>query len=131
MQANRAVSARELAFRRALWRVGVRGYRVTSQLPGRPDIVFPRLKLAVFVHGCFWHACPTCTLPSPRANAAFWHEKFIANRRRDSAAEEALRSRGWTPIIVWEHEIRPDPESRARRLAEHVAHLRLNRNRRG
>ena len=124
MQANRAVSARELAFRHALWRSGVRGYRVDSRLPGRPDLTFPRLKLAVFVHGCFWHACPTCTLPAPRANAAFWHEKFIEHRRRDKAAEEALRQLGWTPVIIWEHEIRPDPEPGARAFAKQLAELR-------
>jgi DNA mismatch endonuclease, patch repair protein len=127
MQANRAESAREVAFRRALWRHGVRGYRVKSRLPGRPDLSFPALRLAVFVHGCFWHVCPTCILPAPRANASFWHEKFVENVRRDRAAEASLRARGWTPLVIWEHEIRPDPEPRARQLAAEIARLRNRR----
>jgi DNA mismatch endonuclease (patch repair protein) len=127
MQANRAVSAREVAFRTALWRHGVRGYRVTSRLPGRPDVVFPALRLAIFVHGCFWHVCPTCVLPAPRANAAFWHEKFAENVRRDRKAQSALIAQGWTSLVIWEHEIRPDPVPRARRLAAQIENLRTKR----
>lgn len=124
MQANRAVSAREVAFRRALWRQGIRGYRVHVRLPGRPDLAFPRLRLAVFVHGCFWHGCTTCRLPRPKANADFWAEKLRENLRRDASAVGALQAEGWTSLIVWEHEIRPDPEPRARTFAHDLALLR-------
>lgn len=116
MRANRAVSRREVLFRRALWREGARGYRVHPKLPGRPDIVFPGLKLAVFVHGCFWHRCPACNLAAPTANQAFWQKKFAANTERDARSEAALVALGFETLVVWEHEIRPDPVPRARSL---------------
>jgi DNA mismatch endonuclease Vsr len=124
MQANRRVSAREVAFRKALWASNARGYRVQSRLPGRPDLTFPALKLAVFVHGCFWHSCQSCTLPKPRANAEFWQHKLSANQMRDSAAVELLVALNWQVITIWEHEIRPDPAPRALELAQTVAAIR-------
>ena len=72
MQANRAVSSREIAFRKALWAAGARGYRVKTPLPGRPDIVFPALRLAIFVNGCFWHLCPAV---QPAATA--WKRRIL------------------------------------------------------
>jgi DNA mismatch endonuclease (patch repair protein) len=131
MRANRRVSAREKAFRRALWRQGVRGYLVQTRLPGRPDVAFPALQLAVFVHGCFWHSCPTCRLPKPRANAAFWASKFAENKRRDERDEFDLREMGWDVLTVWEHEIRPDPTQRAESLAAEIARRRIGTARRG
>jgi len=124
MRANRRVSGRETAFRRALWHQGVRGYRLHESLPGRPDIAFPGLRLAVFVNGCFWHLCPTCRPPQPRANADFWQAKLTANVERDSRVLEALTSRGWEVLVVWEHEIRPDPIPRAVEVAAHIAERR-------
>lgn len=120
MHANRRVSRREIAFRQALWRAGIRGYRVQSQLPGRPDLAFPSLRLAVFVNGCFWHRCLVCRLPYPVANAEFWTSKFEDNRRRDEAAIARLLDMGWQALVVWEHEIRPDPTRRARSLAREI-----------
>lgn len=121
MQANRSISSLEIRFRRELWRQGVRGYRLKSRLPGRPDLVFSRLRLAVFVHGCFWHRCATCDLPWPKANAEFWREKLLGNMARDRAAEEGLREAGWTPFIVWEHALRRDLEECATRLRTAVS----------
>jgi DNA mismatch endonuclease, patch repair protein len=125
MRANRAVSRREVTFRLALWREGVRGYRIHPNLPGKPDIFFPGLKLAVFVHGCFWHRCSSCNLAVPTANQAFWKEKFAANAERDARSEAALTALGLETLIVWEHEIRPDPVPRARSL-----HALIERRRR-
>ena len=124
MRANRAESAREVAFRRAIWLEGVRGYRVHQLLPGRPDMTFPRLRLAVFLDGCFWHRCPVCSLPAPKANAEFWHEKLTANVRRDADVRSKLEGLGWTVLTIWEHEIRPDPRPRALALAHQVRALR-------
>ncbi|MEW6225709.1 MAG: very short patch repair endonuclease [Chloroflexota bacterium] len=120
MQANRAVSRREVAFRKALWAAGARGYRVKTSLPGRPDIVFPALRLAVFVNGCFWHLCPVCSPPRPRGNAGFWKQKLEANRDRDARVHAQLEALGWEVEVVWEHEIRPDPRSRALELAQRL-----------
>lgn len=124
MQANRATSGLEVRFRKALWAEGVRGYRLKRRLPGRPDLVFSRLKLAVFVHGCFWHRCGACDLPWPKANAEFWATKLKENVARDAANIAALQAAGWASEVIWEHELRKDLPGRARGLAEHVARLR-------
>ncbi len=120
MQANRAVSNCEIAFRKALWEMGARGYRVKTSLPGRPDIVFPALRLAIFVNGCFWHLCPACNLPRPRGNADFWNDKLEANRARDALVHSELEKLGWDVKVVWEHEIRPDPRARAIELVQQL-----------
>lgn len=93
----------ELALRRELHRRGLR-YRVDhAGLPGRPDIVFTRARLAVFVDGCFWHRCPEHgTLP--RNNGAWWLAKLERNVARDRAKDAALRDLGWSVVHVWEHE---------------------------
>lgn len=126
MRANRSVSSREVVFRRALWRAGARGYRLQTRLPGRPDLVFPRLRLAIFVNGCFWHRCPACHLPAPRSNGDFWRTKLDANVARDKLAIEALTSLRWSTLVVWEHEIRPDPGPRAQALAKEIRELRTS-----
>lgn len=120
MRANRSVSGTEIRFRRALWAEGARGFRRGERLPGRPDVIFPAIRLAIFVHGCFWHRCPTCDLPEPRANADFWRQKFAANLARDRRAEEALRLKGWSILTVWEHELRADLVEAASRVAADV-----------
>ena len=124
MQANRRVSNAEIRFRRALRRAGLTGYRTSLRIPGRPDVVFTRGRVAVFVHGCFWHRCPTCNLPRPKANSAFWEAKFLDNRRRDAKAESDLTAAGWTPIVVWEHEIREDLDRAVSRMVEVIRHHR-------
>jgi len=81
MQANRAKdTAPERILRKSLWECGLRGYRLHSKaVPGRPDISFGRPKVAIFVHGCFWHRCPKCSLPLPKSNREFWIKKFRRN----------------------------------------------------
>lgn len=118
MRANRRVSELERRLRRALWAAGARGYRVNSNLPGRPDLVFPKERVAVFVHGCFWHRCPTCQPKPPKANAAFWAAKFAGNVSRDREAAEQLGELDWAVVIVWEHSVRADPGAVADSLME-------------
>jgi DNA mismatch endonuclease (patch repair protein) len=108
MQSNRQVSNLEVRFRRALWASGLRGYRVHSRLPGRPDVVFPGKRTVVFVHGCFWHSCPKGHLPEPKANRSFWRSKFAENQKRDRAAVADLEAAGWTVLTVWECDLRSD-----------------------
>lgn len=96
-------------------RANVRG------LPGTPDLANRSARVAVFAHGCFWHqhACRHLGRPRrlPRANRAFWREKFRHNRQRDAAAERALRRMGWTVVVVWECDLVRRPErARARIL---------------
>jgi DNA mismatch endonuclease (patch repair protein) len=70
----------------------------------RPDFIFPNLKLAVFVDGCFWHGCPKHAT-QPKGNAAFWRRKFSQNITRDLLVTRNLRSRGWRVLRIWEHEL--------------------------
>lgn len=95
-------TAPELRLRRALHRAGAR-YRVHVRgLPGTPDIAFPKQRVAVFVHGCFWHRHPVCKLSyTPKSRPAFWQAKFAANQRRDHAQIAALDEAGWRTITVW------------------------------
>ncbi|QOL50243.1 very short patch repair endonuclease [Massilia litorea] len=92
----------ELALRRALHAKGLR-YRIHFRgLPGKPDIVFTRRRVVVFVNGCFWHGhkCPTGHIP--KSNSAFWKNKVETNRKRDARNIRALRAAGWKVIVVWE-----------------------------
>lgn len=107
MQATRRRDTpKELALRRALHRRGLR-YRVDRPpIPGmrrRADLVFTTPRVAVFVHGCFWHACPEHGT-RPRANAEWWNRKLEANRLRDEDTRRQLEALGWRVVEVWEHE---------------------------
>jgi DNA mismatch endonuclease (patch repair protein) len=95
----------ELALRRALRKVGI-GYRIHAKgLPGRPDVAFMKARLAVFVHGCFWHRHPGCRrATTPRSNNSFWVEKFAANTSRDRRSIQALHACGWDVGVIWECE---------------------------
>ena len=97
----------ELAVRRLLWRAGFRYRLHRRDLPGSPDLAFIGRKLAVFVHGCFWHRHAGCRAASiPATRAEFWAEKFAANVARDARVQAALRAAGWTVHVVWECETR-------------------------
>lgn len=75
-----------------------------SPLRVRPDFVFRKLRVAVFVDGCFWHACPLHAT-KPKGNAAFWRKKLAANQARDQLVTRALRGDGWRVLRIWEHEL--------------------------
>ena len=96
---------------------GITGWRRGSKLPGKPDFVFPNLKTAVFVDGCFWHGCPKHGT-QPKTNAAFWRKKIATNKARDRRVNRRLRAKGWTVARVWEHELRRRNEAKLiRRLS--------------
>ena len=109
MSRNRAKdTSPELALRKALWAAGLRGYRLHARgVPGRPDISFPRARLAIFVHGCFWHGCPKHSRV-PKSNSKFWSEKFSRNVARDIRKETELVAAGWKVLTFWEHDVRDD-----------------------
>lgn len=113
----------ELAVRRLLHAQGMR-YRVDirpeKSLRRKADIVFTAARVAVFVDGCFWHACPLHG-SAPKANAAWWQEKLRTNVERDRDTDERLGALGWTVIRVWEHE---PPEVAAQHIADVVAQKR-------
>jgi DNA mismatch endonuclease (patch repair protein) len=113
----------ERELRSELHRLRLR-YRVDRRpIPGlrrRADVQVSSLRLAIFVDGCFWHACPR-HMTWPRANAAWWREKIEANRRRDIETTAALEAAGWTVVRVWEHE---DMRAAARRIIATAEALR-------
>jgi len=102
-------TAPEMIVRRFLHRRGYR-YRIhRSDLPGKPDLVLPRLKVCIFVHGCFWHRHPGCAFAAtPKTRPEFWNEKFQKNVMRDHSNVEALESAGWRVLIIWECELKKD-----------------------
>lgn len=95
----------EFALRRALWAAGVRGSRCdVSRLPGRPDVAFPRKRVAVFVDGGFWHGHPS-RFPRPGLSA-YWLAKISKNVARDRRVDAELAHDGWTVVRVWDFEVR-------------------------
>jgi DNA mismatch endonuclease (patch repair protein) len=100
-------TAPEQAVRRAFRALGV-GYRLGGwDLPGKPDLVMPGRRIAVFVHGCFWHGhrCPRGAR-APKTNAAYWQAKIAGNQQRDQKVQKALAALGWRPLVIWECETR-------------------------
>jgi DNA mismatch endonuclease (patch repair protein) len=96
----------EIALRKVLHGLGLR-YRLNGAgLLGKPDLVFPRYKAVVFVHGCFWHRHSNCRIATtPKSNTAFWVEKFEKNVARDERAKEHLTAAGWRVFVIWECEV--------------------------
>lgn len=103
---RRRDTAAELALRSELHRRGRRFFVDRAPMPGvrsRADLVFPRVKVAVFVDGCFWHRCPVHA-SRPKTNSDWWEAKLDANVARDRVATERLNEAGWTVVRVWEHQ---------------------------
>jgi DNA mismatch endonuclease, patch repair protein len=108
----------ELAVRTALHSRGFRFRLHRTDLPGKPDIVLPRYRAAVFVHGCFWHQHPGCRLASwPKSRTEYWAPKLGRNVERDAQAARRLQELGWRPIVVWECDTR-SPERLGTRIEE-------------
>jgi DNA mismatch endonuclease (patch repair protein) len=97
----------EMLVRRAAHRLGYRYRLHVRALSGTPDLVFPRLKKVIFVHGCFWHRHPGCArTTTPKSHAEYWKEKFDDNVRRDEASQASLEALGWQVLVIWECETR-------------------------
>ncbi len=103
-------TAPEIAVRQLLHASGLR-YRVNVPVPGMPrrttDIVFPSVKVAIFLDGCFWHGCPQHAT-QPKSNAEWWRTKLAKNMARDAETTQHLQGRGWTVLRFWEHEAPDD-----------------------
>ena len=121
-RAMRAVRSRdtrpELTLRRAIFARGLR-YRLHSDIPGRPDIVFSRARVAVFVDGCYWHSCPLHAT-RPKARAEWWAAKLTRNVERDREVDVKLASLGWWVIRVWEHEIRTSRKHQIKAVVDRI-----------
>ena len=115
MKANRGRNTSpEIELRKALFKIGFR-YRIHhNNLPGKPDIVLKKYRLAVFVHGCFWHGHNCKRHPKSKSHREFWEAKIAKNKQRDSVNKKELRRLGWRVLTVWECAIRRKKPSIAR-----------------
>ncbi|MEW1831201.1 very short patch repair endonuclease [Streptomyces sp. NPDC088196] len=125
MQGNRSRDTRpELALRRAVHRLGLR-YRVASrplpELRRTADLVFTRVRVAVFLDGCFWHGCPAHHTIS-KSNSGYWTAKVARNRTRDQDTNRRLQEAGWVVLRIWEHE---DPQAAAQQVMATVLERRM------
>ena len=115
------VTTPEIALRRALHARGLRFARTAHDLPGPPDMVLPRRRSVIFVHGCFWHGheeCRFATTPSTRTE--FWQKKISANKARDAAVVDKLYEMGWRVGVVWECALRSKRQEALAQLAEFI-----------
>ena len=102
---SRNSKSTELRFISILKDKGITGWVRNYKLTGKPDFAFSRLKIAIFIDGCFWHGCPNhCRMPS--SNMDYWNNKIEKNKIRDKKIKKALRMKGWQVIRIWEHEIK-------------------------
>lgn len=100
----------ELAVRSLVHALGFRFRLHRNDLPGTPDLVFPRLRCVIFVHGCFWHRHPACRgTTTPKENAEYWEAKFKQNAERDRVTIRTLRAENWRVLVVWECQTRHEP----------------------
>jgi len=95
----------ELALVKLLRRFRITGWRRNQQLVGRPDFIFRRARVAVFVDGCFWHGCPKHSSHTVRSGA-YWQKKLSTNQARDRVVTRSLRAQGWRVLRIWEHELK-------------------------
>lgn len=122
MSANKGKNTKpEVTLRKYLWHHGVKGYRLNwKKAPGRPDICFPGRKVAIFVHGCFWHRCPFCNPRVPKTNIEFWQAKFERNQERDARKISELENAGWKVIVIWECQIKHNLDGCSQIVKQHI-----------
>jgi DNA mismatch endonuclease (patch repair protein) len=101
----------EIALAKLFRRHKITGWRRHQKIFGKPDFIFLKLKLAIFVDGCFWHGCPKHAT-QPKNNRTFWRRKFLRNKKRDVLVTRTLRRAGWRVLRVWEHELARKNETR-------------------
>ena len=125
MAAIRSASTKpELELRHALWRLGFRYLVNDKRLPGKPDIVLPKYRTVVFIHGCFWHGHIGCKHYSvPTTNTDYWVAKVARNQERDQVVWRQLEAKDWAVIIVWECQLgRRDLDATVRRVTTEILH---------
>jgi DNA mismatch endonuclease (patch repair protein) len=105
----------EIVVRRAAHELGLRFRLHRGDLPGKPDLVFPRWRVAIFVNGCFWHSHEGCNRARlPRSNSAYWKGKLLRNVERDHESFQSLRRAGWRVIVIWECESKRPAQLKAK-----------------
>ena len=118
-------TAAEIRMTEALVRCGYKVAHHPNDLPGRPDIVLERHKIAIFVNGCFWHGCPR-HFRCPTHNRAWWSQKIEMNRARDRRKSRTLRRMGYSVAVIWEHD---DPATLVRRVRRMITNGRPKKSR--
>jgi len=114
----------EELIRKCLWRQGFRYLVNDKRLPGRPDIVLPKYRTVIFVHGCFWHGHKDCKFYTvPKTNTEFWMAKVARNQERDQEVWRKLEAKGWSVIIVWECQLKKAVlEETVNHVADEIRH---------
>lgn len=112
----------EMIVRKSLHSRGFRYRLHDNKLPGKPDLVLPKYKTVIFVHGCFWHAHEGCKFyRMPKSNTDYWKKKIENNISRDIKNRKALQELGWNVIVVWECELKNNAEKRCSDLAKQIS----------
>ena len=109
-------SKMEIKFRSALWRCGLRFYKNVKSLPGKPDIVFPKKKVVIFLDSCFWHGCPQ-HLRMPKSNLDYWQPKIERNKKRDGEINSYYSENNWRILRIWEHELKTNFDNKVSEVA--------------
>jgi len=110
----------EMEIRRALHKLGFRYQLHRKDLPGKPDLVFPKYGTVLFVNGCFWHRHGCRKTTTPKTNSEFWQKKFMENEIRDKKNIAKLETLGWKVLLVWECQIKEDPFKTANNITEQI-----------
>jgi DNA mismatch endonuclease (patch repair protein) len=125
---RRADTKPELVVRSALHQLGYRFRTQLKGVPGRPDVAFPARRIAIFVHGCFWHQHPGCRHARvPATRTEFWHAKFRRNRERDARLQAQAEAMGWRALVIWECET-VDLDALIKRLTDFLGPPRSTRD---
>lgn len=111
----------EMIVRRGLHARGFRFLLHDRRLPGRPDLVLPKYRTVIFVHGCFWHGHGCHLFKWPKTRGLFWRAKIEANQSRDARALALLQDAGWRPLVVWECELKSQPEDSIQKNLESLS----------
>lgn len=114
----------EIAVRQVLHALGYRFRLENTDIPGKPDIILPKYKIVIYVHGCFWHRHPGCKYAyTPKSKIDFWTKKFAANIKRDAVVSEKIKNSDWKQLIIWECQTR-DREQLANILKDSFSETR-------
>lgn len=114
----------EIKFRKLLSNKGIKNYKINySSLPGKPDIVFIKNRVAIFIDGCFWHKCPVCFI-KPKTRVKFWMEKIRENLQRDREVNKELKKKDWSVIRIREHDVERNSEQILLRFLKILRHKR-------
>jgi DNA mismatch endonuclease (patch repair protein) len=116
---NKGNRSTELRFIVLLRGAGIKGWRRHVKMPGKPDFIFPKMKVAIFVDGDFWHGNPATFRP-PKSNIDFWRKKINYNRQNDRRITVALKKRGWKVLRLWESDLKREPEKALLDVRRHL-----------